>query len=94
MKRSFIKEILESIDEKTISFAGGLPDKELFPVKELRKAGKKVLKNKKIFQYSVSNGIMPLREKIADFYNAEGFKTISEDILITSGSQQTLFILR
>ena len=93
MKRSFIREILESIDEKTISFAGGLPDKELFPVKELRKAGKKVLKNKKIFQYSVSNGIMPLREKIADFYNAEGFKTTSEDILITSGSQQALFII-
>ncbi len=93
MKRSFIREILESIDEKTISFAGGLPDKELFPVKELRKAGKKVLKNKKQFQYSLSNGIMPLRKKIADFYNAEGFKTTSKHILITSGSQQALFII-
>lgn len=92
-KRSFIREILESIDEKTISFAGGLPDEELFPIKELQKAGKKVLKNKKYFQYTLSNGIIPLRQKIADFYNAEGFKTFAENILITSGSQQALFII-
>ena len=36
---------------------------------------------------------MPLREKIADFYNLEGFKTLPENILITSGSQQALFII-
>jgi 2-aminoadipate transaminase len=33
MKRSFIREILEAIDEETISFAGGLPSENLFPKK-------------------------------------------------------------
>ena len=33
MKRSFIREILEAIDEETISFAGGLPSENLFPNK-------------------------------------------------------------
>ena len=30
MKRSFIREILEAIDEETISFAGGLPSEIYF----------------------------------------------------------------
>jgi len=92
-KRSFIREILEAIDDETISFAGGLPDERLFPIKELRKAGKKILKNKKHFQYTVSTGINPLREKIAKLYNDEGFLTQADNILITTGSQQALYII-
>jgi 2-aminoadipate transaminase len=93
MKRSFIREILEAIDDKTISFAGGLPDENLFPIKDLQKASRKVLKNKKHFQYTVSTGINPLREKIAQFYKRDGFPTEAENILITTGSQQALYIL-
>ncbi len=92
-KRSFIREILESIDDETISFAGGLPDESLFPIKDLQKASKKVLKNKKHFQYTVSTGINPLREKIAEFYNKACFLTKVENILITTGSQQALYII-
>jgi 2-aminoadipate transaminase len=92
-KRSFIREILEAIDEETISFAGGLPDEDLFPVKDIARASKKVLKNKKNFQYTISNGIIPLRQKIAEFYNKDGFETKPENILITTGSQQGLYIL-
>ena len=36
MKRSFIREILEAIDEHTISFAGGLPSENLFPIEDLK----------------------------------------------------------
>ncbi len=93
MKRSFIREILESIDNETISFAGGLPDENLFPVEDLAKASARVLQNKKHFQYTISNGITPLREKIAKFYNDEGFETKPSNILITTGSQQALFII-
>lgn len=92
-KRSFIREILEAIDDETISFAGGLPDESLFPIKDLQKASKKVLKNKKHFQYTVSTGINPLREKIAEFYNKTCFPTKAENILITTGSQQALYII-
>ncbi len=93
MKRSFIRQILEAIDEETISFAGGLPDENLFPVEDLSKASEKIFKNKKNFQYAVSNGIGSLREKIASFYTDEGFETTADEILITTGSQQGLFII-
>ena len=63
MKRSFIREILESIDENTISFAGGLPSEKLFPRDELKTATMKIFDNPKVFQYGISNGIIELREK-------------------------------
>ncbi|MDD5406099.1 MAG: PLP-dependent aminotransferase family protein [Sulfurovaceae bacterium] len=93
MKRSFIREILESIDNETISFAGGLPDENLFPIQDLQKAANKVFENPKNLQYTISNGIVPLREKIANFYNKNGFFTKPENILITTGSQQGLFVI-
>lgn len=93
MKRSFIREILESIDENTISFAGGLPSEELFPSRTLKKCASKVLKNKSIYQYSLSNGIKELRQKIAQKYCSEGFETTEENILITTGSQQGMYII-
>ena len=93
MKRSFIREILEAIDDETISFAGGLPSEKLFPVKDLEKASKKVFKDKKHCQYTISGGIKTLRKKIAKFYCEEGFETSFENILITTGSQQALYII-
>lgn len=93
MKRSFIREILESIDEKTISFAGGLPNEKLFPLEDLKNATQKVLENPKIYQYTISNGINELRELIANRYTKEGFPTSKENILITTGSQQAMYIL-
>ncbi len=92
-KRSFIREILESIDESTISFAGGLPSEKLFPIEDLKIATMKLFDNPKVFQYGVSNGIAELREKIAARYTKEGFSTRKENILITTGSQQGMYIL-
>lgn len=93
MKRSFIREILESIDESTISFAGGLPSEKLFPIKDLQESSNKVLNDSKVFQYGLSNGIKSLREKIALEYTKDGFSTSSEEILITTGSQQAMYII-
>ncbi len=93
MKRSFIREILESIDEETISFAGGLPNEDLFPIKDLAKASNKVMKDPKVFQYGLSNGIKELREKIAKEYTNDGFPTNEDEILITTGSQQAMYII-
>jgi len=93
MKRSFIREILESIDEHTISFAGGLPSEKLFPRDDLKTATMKIFDNPKVFQYGISNGINELREKIAARYTKEGFATTKDNILITTGSQQGMYIL-
>ena len=93
MKRSFIREILESIDGETISFAGGLPNESLFPIEDLKEANMKVYENAKNLQYATSGGIFPLRKRIANFYNEEGFETDEDNVLITTGSQQALYVI-
>lgn len=95
--RSFIREILKvALDPAVISFAGGLPNRQLFPAEELKAATNKVfaIHGNDIFQYSNSEGYMKLREYIAERYRQK--KTLDipvEDILITSGSQQGLDLL-
>lgn len=93
IKRSFIREILEAIDEHTISFAGGLPSEKLFPTQELKESTLKVMDNPKVYQYTISNGISELREHIATRYTKQGFLTEKENILITTGSQQAMYVL-
>jgi len=93
MKRSFIREILESIDKETISFAGGLPDETLFPLEDLKSANMQLYSSSSNLQYTTSNGLLELREMITSFYNNDGFPTDAENILITTGSQQALYII-
>ena len=91
--RSFVREILKvTEDPEIISFAGGLPHPESFPVAEIESATSKVLKDEgdKVLQYSTTEGYLPLREYIAKRYRENGLKVNSEDILITNGSQQCL----
>jgi 2-aminoadipate transaminase len=95
--RSFIREILGiAIAPGMISFAGGLPNKDLFPVEELREACDKVfsLYGPDVFQYSNTEGLFELREYIAEHYKERGVPHISpENILITCGSQQAMDLL-
>ena len=69
--RSFIREILKvALDPSVISFAGGLPNRELFPVNEIRAATDTVfrLHGRDIFQYGNSEGFVQLREYLAERY--------------------------
>jgi len=69
--KSFIREILKvTRDSNVISFAGGLPNPRLFPVKDLADACLKVLQEdgKNVLQYSTTEGYLPLREYIAERY--------------------------
>ncbi len=95
--RSFIREILKiALDPSVISFAGGLPNRDLFPVDQLKDATHKVfdIYGSDVFQYSSSEGLPELRQYIADAYVRENNLTVSADnILITSGSQQGLDII-
>lgn len=95
--RSFIREILGiAMAPGMISFAGGLPNKDLFPVEELREACDKVfsLYAPDVLQYSNTEGLFELREYIARHYEERGVVQISpENILITSGSQQAMDLL-
>lgn len=95
--RSFIREILKvALDPTVISFAGGLPNRELFPAEELREATNKVfdIHGRDIFQYSNSEGYIKLREYIAEqYYQKKNIDVAVDSILITNGSQQGLDLL-
>jgi 2-aminoadipate transaminase len=95
--RSFIREILKvALDSTVISFAGGLPNRDLFPADEIKTATEKVFEiyGRDIFQYSNSEGMLSLREYIAyRYYQKLHIKIPVEDILITSGSQQGLDLI-
>ncbi len=75
-----------------ISFAGGLPNPDSFPVKEMEAAVTKVLERDGVraLQYSNTEGYLPLRKFISDRYKKQGVDFAPENIIITNGSQQAL----
>jgi DNA-binding transcriptional MocR family regulator len=93
MKASEIRELLKLLDQPDIiSFAGGIPDPALFPVDDFKEAFAETLTTQAnaALQYSVSEGYKPLREWIASEMGKIGVPCTSDNILITSGSQQAL----
>lgn len=93
-KASEIREILKLIEQpQIISFAGGLPAPELFPVEEIIEVTNKVLKEDpyRALQYATTEGYNPLREAILDQrLKPFGMDGTLDNLLITSGSQQAL----
>lgn len=94
IKASEIREILKVTEqEDVISFAGGLPAPELFPIDEINEINQIVLKEAgvKALQYTTTEGYAPLREWIAKRMNERLATSFDKDnILITHGSQQGL----
>lgn len=93
-KASDIREILKvTANPEIISFAGGLPAPELFPVEEMKEICSQVLDEagQEALQYSTTEGFPPLREKIAERVNRNfGTSLTASNIIIMSGSQQAL----
>ena len=93
VKASEIRELLKlTIRPEVISFAGGLPAPELFPIEEMKRVSLKILEEsgQQALQYSPTEGFPPLRQKIAKRMEKLGVGTYSDNILITNGSQQGL----
>jgi len=93
MKRSTVREILKLTSKpEVISFAGGLPAPELFPIERIRDATDTVLQERgqEAMQYSTTEGMPELRELIARRLSAGSLKISPNNILITSGSQQAI----
>jgi 2-aminoadipate transaminase len=92
--RSFIREILKVTERPDIiSFAGGLPNPALFDIEGLRNAANDVImeEGRAVFQYTTTEGYLPLRKFIAERYRTRlGLEITPEEILITNGSQQCL----
>ncbi len=94
VKASDIRELLKLTDRPgMISFAGGLPAPELFPVERLKEVTVRVLEasGADALQYAATEGYTPLRRKIAERMNRRFGTGLSENnILVTCGSQQGL----
>ena len=94
---SFIRDILKvTQDPSVISFAGGLPNPISFPEEALKESACRIIDNEggKVFQYSTTEGHLPLRQFVADKYNKNfGLNITPEDVLITTGSQQALDLI-
>ncbi|KAF0107766.1 MAG: aminotransferase [Anaerolineaceae bacterium] len=93
MGSSVIRELLKLTEQPDIiSFGGGLPAPEVFPVKEFKAACNYVLDNfgSQSLQYSTTEGYRSLREMIARHTERYSVNITPENILITSGSQQAL----
>jgi 2-aminoadipate transaminase len=96
VKSSAIRELLKLTQQpEVISFAGGLPAPDVFPIERFCEACAKVLKEqgKVALQYGASEGYEPLREMIARHTSRYGIKAGPENVLITSGSQQALDLI-
>jgi 2-aminoadipate transaminase len=96
MIRSEIRELLKLTRQPgVISFGGGLPSPETFPVKELEEITCKLLREKgaMALQYGPTEGEVSLREEIAKWMSREKRTVTPENILVTSGSQQGLDIV-
>ncbi|WP_368643704.1 PLP-dependent aminotransferase family protein [Castellaniella ginsengisoli] len=93
---SAIREILKITERpEVISFAGGLPSPEGFPIPELRVAFDRVLSTQgaTALQYGRTEGYTPLREWVAQDLSRPGLAVDPEEVLIVSGSQQALDML-
>lgn len=95
---SFIRNILKVTDSAdVISFAGGLPNPISFPIDALKQSVNHVIDESgaKLFQYSTTQGYLPLRQYIAEKYNKKqpGLNYTADDVLITTGSQQALELI-
>jgi 2-aminoadipate transaminase len=96
MGSSIIRELLKLTEKPgLISFAGGLPAPDVFPIKQFEEAAVRVLRDNgpQALQYSATEGYLPLRTLIAEKMNRYGIHATPNNILITTGAQQALDII-
>jgi 2-aminoadipate transaminase len=96
LEANAIREILKiSSRPGLINFAGGLPAGELFPETHLKAAAERVFDKygAKALQYSITQGIVELREAIAKMISTPDVKFNSDIIQVTTGSQQALDLI-
>lgn len=96
MGSSAIRELLKLTEvPDIISFAGGLPAPEVFPVDRFSEACERVLREygATALQYGTTEGVSQLREMICRHTSRYGINIVPENVLITTGSQQALDLL-
>ncbi len=96
-KKSAIREVLKLTQRPDIiSFAGGLPSPDSFPVEHLRKLVCELFDSEDAFQalqYGTTEGDQHLREILVERYRKEGLDIGLNNLMITTASQQALDLL-
>ncbi len=92
-KASEIRELLAvSQQPGVISFAGGLPNPQAFPIEEVQKIMNTILKEDgaRALQYGPTSGIKEFREKVVEMVQKDGINTSIDEVFVSVGSQQAL----
>jgi len=93
LRASDVRELLKLLQVPgMISFAGGFPNPETFPVDLIRQIVDDVLTKDgpNALQYGITEGYAPLREAIADRMGKKGVDTPKDNVLVVTGSQQVI----
>jgi 2-aminoadipate transaminase len=96
MKRSAVRELLKLTSHpEMISFAGGLPAAELFPLDKIQAATRAVLARTgaKSLQYGETEGVAELRDWIAARFSTPTLRVKREQVMIVTGAQQGLDLI-
>ncbi|GLX65845.1 PLP-dependent aminotransferase family protein [Paenibacillus glycanilyticus] len=95
VKSSVVRDILKLTQGSDIvSFAGGLPAEELFPVQAVREAADRAISaGTSALQYGLTEGYLPLREQLCVRMAQKGMNVNPEEMIITTGSQQAISLL-
>jgi len=96
MKSSIIRELLKyTMQPDMISFAGGMPAPELFPVRDFQEACRWILEHdaERALQYGPTEGHAPLKDYLIESMARYELPAKRENILFTNGSQQALDLL-
>lgn len=96
MQSSAIRELLKLTQQPDIiSFAGGLPAPDFFPLREVEEACRYIVQEDgaQALQYSATEGYAPLKEYLADSMHKYGVPASPENVLLTNGSQQALDLI-
>ncbi|WP_042456987.1 aminotransferase-like domain-containing protein [Neobacillus dielmonensis] len=89
---SAVRDILKVTQQgHVISFAGGLPAEDIFPLDAVKNAYEKVFASgKSSLQYGLTEGFIPLREAIQSRMQQKGISSTPDNIMLTTGSQQVI----
>jgi 2-aminoadipate transaminase len=96
MTSSTIRELLKLTNHpEIISFGGGLPAPEVFPLAELKAAAARVVEEhgRTALQYGLTEGYLPLREMLVRHMARYGIEVTPANVLITAGAQQALDLI-
>ena len=96
LRTSEIRDLMSvAVRPDIISFAGGMPGNELFPVEEIDTIYNELPRPVKetAFQYGPTPGYPPLLESLTGFLRTKGLPVDTNRLMITTGSLQAINIL-